>query len=95
MPARSIVLADGTVLVTESGGHRVRKIDPKGTISTFAGTGEEGLSGDGGPATKAALAGPCGIVEWNDDICIADRGNARVRCVDKSGMIRTDRKSVV
>ena len=84
-PARLIVLGDGTVLTTEQAGHRVRKIDPSGIVSTFAGTGTEGFSGDGGPATSAQLAGPIGIVKWQDDICIADYGNARVRCVDAAG----------
>ena len=88
-PARLIVLGDGTVLTTEQSGHRVRKIDPAGIVSTFAGTGTEGFSGDGGPAASAQLAGPIGIVKWQDDICIADHGNARVRCVDAAGKIRT------
>lgn len=61
-PSRIVVLGDGTVLATETEGHRVRESNPAGT--TFAGNGSEGFGGDGGPATSAQLSAPLGIVKW-------------------------------
>ena len=46
---------DGALYVCDTGNNRIRRIDPNGTISTFAGTGERGWSGDGGPAAAARL----------------------------------------
>ena len=72
------------------GSHRVRKVDTSGTISTFAGTGERGFSGDGGPATQAQLASPVDVA--TDDagnIYIADAFNDRIRRIDPSGTITT------
>jgi hypothetical protein len=48
----------GNVLIAEENGHRVWKIDPSGNLAAFAGTGQPGFSGDGGPADKAQLNGP-------------------------------------
>ena len=73
-----------------AGRHRVRKGDTSGTISTFAGTGERGFSGDGGPATQAQLASPVDVA--TDDagnIYIADTFNDRIRRIDPSGTIST------
>jgi len=70
----------------------VRKVDMQtGKISTIAGTGEHGFSGDGGPATNAKLNRPHSIALDNDDhLYICDIGNHRIRIVDlKSGMIET------
>lgn len=81
--------ASGNVYVSESAGQRVRKIDAAGIISTVAGTGELGFSGDGGPATKAALNSPAGLaVDGEGNLYIADYDNGRVRLVE-NGVIRT------
>lgn len=73
---------------------RVRKIDPGGTITLVAGTGTgTGLirsQGDGGPAVKATLSAPKGVaVDAAGNVYIADTSNARLRVVDRNGVIRT------
>jgi hypothetical protein len=57
-------------------------VTPAGIISTVAGTGSEGFSGDGGPATSAQLSGPTSIaVDSAGNLLIGDRGNYRIRKV--------------
>ncbi|WP_218079791.1 NHL domain-containing protein [Anthocerotibacter panamensis] len=69
--------------------HRIRKVDPKGIITTVAGNGQAGLAGDGGPATDAQLNDPSGVaVDRAGTIYIADQDNKRVRQV-KQGIITT------
>lgn len=78
----------GNVYVVDRDAHRVRKVDPTGTIGTFAGTGERGISGDGGPATAARLESPRGVaVDSLGNVYIADREGHRIRRVDGSGTI--------
>src|SRR5687767_4301936 len=48
----------GNVYIADYSNHRIRRVDPAGVITTVAGTGTRGFSGDGGPATRAELAGP-------------------------------------
>ena len=70
--------------------NRIRKIAPDGTISTIAGTGAFGYSGDGGLATNALLQSPSGIaVDAAGNIFITDHGNAVVRRITPSGLITT------
>jgi sugar lactone lactonase YvrE len=72
------------------GDDTVRKVDPDGTITTFAGTGEYGFSGDGGPSTKARLYSPSAVaVDREGNLYISDGGVYRIRKVDKSGVITT------
>ena len=78
----------GNLYVAERNGHRVRKIAPSGLITTFAGTGESGTSGDGGPATEARLNSPRAVaVDVRGNVYIADRSGHRVRKVSPSGVI--------
>jgi sugar lactone lactonase YvrE len=81
----------GVLYAVEYFGQKVRKIDASGRISTFAGTGAEGFSGDGGPATQATLEYPLGVAvdPSGTNVVIADFGNNRVRRVDGAGTIRT------
>jgi sugar lactone lactonase YvrE len=72
----------GDVFVADSANHRIRRIAPDGTISTLAGTGEAGFSGDGGPATSAALQVPSGVaLDEVGDLLVADTSNHRIRRV--------------
>jgi hypothetical protein len=67
---------------------RVRKISPSGTITTVAGTGTAGYSGDGGPATQARLSCPIDLaLDAAGNLYIADYSNDRIRKVDQSGTI--------
>jgi sugar lactone lactonase YvrE len=82
--------AAGTVYVVDTYNHRARRIDPSGVITTLAGTGTAGYSGDGGPATQARLDTPHGIaVDGAGNVYIADPPNHRIRRVDPSGIITT------
>lgn len=72
---------DGTVYVSESGAARIRSIGLDGRLATLAGTGEEGFSGDGGPAAEARLSVPRGLALGPDGLYVADSGNDRVRLV--------------
>jgi len=81
----------GNLFIGEFGGHRIRKVDPKGVISTVAGTGEKGFSGDGGPAVHAQINTVHDlIVADNGDVYVADTNNKRARKIDAStGIIST------
>ena len=70
--------------------HRVRKVAPSGVITTVAGTGVTGYSGDGGPAAQAQLAGPFGVaIGLDGTLYVADTVNNRVRRVGTDGVITT------
>ena len=80
----------GNVYVADSGNHLVRRIDPAGVITTYAGTGRRGYSGDGWLATQARLSSPCGVeVDASGSVYVADSDNYRVRRIDSAGMITT------
>src|SRR5439155_1238793 len=85
--------AAGNLYVPDLGGQRVRKVTPSGVISTVAGNGTHGFSGDGGPATSAQLAffsGGSGVaVDVAGNLYISDNGNNRVRKVTADGVIST------
>jgi len=83
---------NGNLVFGERRGNRVRRVDLKtGIITTIAGTGVKGFSGDGGPAREAELGGIEHIAfdsKWN--LYLGDRGNARVRRIDgRTGIITT------
>lgn len=89
-PAGLAVDGKGNVYIADAADHRVRKVSPGGTITTIAGTGKYGLSGDGGPATKAKLFRPSGVaVDGKGNVYIADTTNNRVRKVSPGGTITT------
>jgi trimeric autotransporter adhesin len=91
-PNDLVVDAVGNVFIADTGNHRIRKVDAvTGFISTVAGTGVAGYSGDGGPATEADLSGPVDVeIDAVGNLYISDRGNQRVRKVDVvTGIITT------
>jgi sugar lactone lactonase YvrE len=82
----------GALFIADAFNHCIRRVDlKKGTITTVAGSGKKGYSGDGGPATKATLNEPYAVVVApGGDLYIVDRLNACVRKVDgKTGVITT------
>ncbi len=82
--------AAGNLYLADPADHRVRKINASGVITTVAGTGQAGFSGDGGPAAQAQLNQPYGLaVDPAGNLYIADFGNGRVRVVGVDGVIRT------
>lgn len=91
----------GNLFITDAGNHRIRKVDSFGIITTVAGNGTQGFSGDGGSATEASLklldgsdsfesASPVGVfVDRVGNLFISDVGNNRIRKVTPSGIITT------
>ena len=70
----------GNVFIADRDNYRIRKVDSAGVITTVAGTGVRGYSGDGGPASQAQLSNPEGVaVDGADNLFIADSGNDRIR----------------
>ena len=80
----------GNLFIADANNHRVRRVDPNGTITTVAGTGDEGYRGDGGLATEARLNEPYAVaVDFRGNVYIADADNRTVRKVDRDGIITT------
>ncbi len=79
------VAPDGSIYVADTFQHRIVRIDPKTHAATiFAGTGEPGFAGDGGPAAQAKFNNPfcCSLSPDGKTMVIADLGNSRVRRID-------------
>jgi uncharacterized protein (TIGR03437 family) len=80
----------GNLYIADSGNDRIRKLTPSGIITTVAGSGQPGYSGDGGPATSATLRIPeQAELDAFGNMFIADSGNNVIRKVDTSGVITT------
>ncbi|NWF93671.1 MAG: hypothetical protein HXY46_12185, partial [Syntrophaceae bacterium] len=80
----------GNLYIGEFNNHRIRKVDTNGIITTIAGTGMPGYSGDGGPAIQAKMWNPTGLtVDCLGNLYFSDEGNSRIRKVDTKGTITT------
>ncbi|HEY1525244.1 MAG TPA: Ig-like domain-containing protein [Candidatus Angelobacter sp.] len=91
-PNAVVLDKNGNLFIAEFGAHRIRRVDvATGIISTVAGTGVAGFTGDGGPATAAQLLGPQNVaLDAVGNLFIADTNNQRVRRIDSStGIITT------
>ena len=89
-PSGIAVNAAGTIYFVDQANNRVRKVTTSGIISTVAGNGIAGNSGDGGAADAASLNNPMGVaVDLAGNLYIADYGNAKIRKVHTSGIITT------
>jgi len=81
---------DGSIYMADTYNHRIRRISPDGMMSTVAGNGQDGGSGDGGPATSAALSQPVSVAVAPDGtLYIAEWTGGRVRKVSPDGVITT------
>jgi uncharacterized protein (TIGR03437 family) len=90
LPLRLAMDAAGNLYFADCNNGRIRRITPAGIITTVAGNGTSGFSGDQGPATKAALSVPRGVSFDNaGNMLIADTNNHRIRKVTADGIIQT------
>ena len=89
-PAGVAVDRTGNLFIADTGNHRIRVVTPQGVINTLAGTGDEGFSGDDGPAAAAQLGSPAGLaVDRAGNLFIADPYSSRIRKVNPDGVITT------
>lgn len=89
-PYALVVDKNKNAYVTDLEAHRIRKIAPNGTVSTYAGTGISGFSGDGGPADAAMVSYPSRMeIDAIGNLIFSDNGNLRVRKIDASSVITT------
>jgi hypothetical protein len=90
-PYRVVSDSKGNLYFPDASNNRIRKIDTTGIITTYAGTGTAGYSGDGGPATSAELNTPISLaIDPADNIYVSDNSNSRLRKIDAAtGIITT------
>jgi len=80
----------GVVFISDAGANVIRRIGLDGMITTYAGTGNAGFAGDGGPSNTAQLNSPWELaLDANGNLLICDRGNNRIRKIDPTGTITT------
>ena len=92
MGARAVCMdSKGNTYICEREGNGVRKVDANGIVSTFAGTGERGYSGDGGPALAATWGAPKAIrCDHQDNVIVVDTENHAIRRIDGvTGIVTT------
>ncbi len=90
IPSDIAACGDGNMIIADTGNQRIRKITSSGFITTIAGTGGFGFSGDNEQATFAKLNRPFGVACGGDgSIYIADTYNSRIRKIDTHGIITT------
>ena len=79
----------GNIYISHRSQNRIRKLSPNGTITTIAGNGIAGFSGDGVPALESSLNFPAGLAFDKGNLYVADRNNHRIRKIDSKGIIST------
>jgi sugar lactone lactonase YvrE len=91
LPSAIVFDVTGNLYIAETGNHVIRKVDSAGNITTIAGTGAQGFSGDTGPATSATLDSPQGLVlDTKNNLYLADTHNHRIRKITATtGIITT------
>jgi uncharacterized protein (TIGR03437 family) len=89
-PSGVAVSNPGDIFIADTGYSRIRRVSPGGIITTVAGNGTRGFSGDGGPATDAQLNGSLGVaLDGAGNLFVLDGNNNRIRKVSPSGIITT------
>jgi sugar lactone lactonase YvrE len=89
-PQGITITSDGRILIADTHNQRIRQIDANGILTTIAGTGVAGSSGDNGPAIAAQLSQPRGLTtDAAGDVLIADTGNQRLRSINPQGILTT------
>lgn len=89
-PSGVVEDSSGNLFIADTSNNRIRMVTPAGIISTIAGTGAAGSSGDNGPASAGELNAPRGLtIDSADNLYIADSGNNEVRRITPGGAIST------
>jgi RHS repeat-associated protein len=89
-PKGIAIAADGSLYINDGDNRRIRRVGPDGIITTIAGNGKSGFTGDGGPATQAQFSYPWGIaVAADGTLYVCDTDNKRIRRVGPDGIITT------
>ena len=90
LPTAIAIDPTGNLYIADTQNHRIRKVDTTGTITTIAGDGTQGFSGDGAAATAASIDSPTGLAADSTSLYIADTHNHRIRKIDfATGIITT------
>lgn len=89
-PSSIVMDSSGNWYIADTANDRIRMVTPAGVISTIAGTGAAGSTGDSGPALDAELNSPQGLaIDSSNNVYIADTGNNEVRKITPGGVIST------
>lgn len=89
-PSGIVASPDGRIFIADTANERIRVVSAAGVISTYAGTGVAGTSGDGGPAITARFSRPAGVaLDTASNLFIADENNHRLRRIAPGGTIMT------
>ncbi len=87
-PRGTAVGSDGSLYIAEQGANRIRRVDPSGLVTTLAGAGPAGSSGDGGPAQSATFRSPTALVVDPDGVVyVSDQGNLRIRRIERGRVL--------
>lgn len=90
LPCGMVIDNKGNLYIADRSNNRIRVVDAKGNIRTFAGNGADSYNGDAIPALQATLDKPFGLaLDKDNNLYIADRGNNRIRKVNSAGFITT------